>query len=907
MSARESGKKKKGKQAISSQKKAAAKRSRQDKPEIVENKNSSAEKITLAIMFVVVALLLLIPPFYRGLFFPRELLIANITIFGLLIVWGIFRLFRNEKRVIGSPLDICLVVLFFAYVISLFGAANQRDAIEETLKIASYLVVYLVTIDICHYFKLSLYKPNLNIEPEDRPNKINQDVPPGLNYILHLILISTTAVTLASLGAASGIIDIPNAYLINRIFSPLTYANTAAAYIMAAYLFTLALAPLSKKWHKVLYLAPAALMLLTVILTFSRGAWLLLGPLSLLLVLVSAPGERLRSFCYLLVTAAIAVPGAFLVDPYLRENQPLQAWLLILTVVIMVLLLGWLVELYLSQSRRLKISFAVAGSAVIIIAVMIIIIIPAVGPVHLERTVEEPVQFQSAEQIVEVIEPGESYQLTLVVNAKKTTREGIEEPGYIWRLRVTGRSLEDESVNLVNYHGDATDNWEEKVFTFQIDENVSSLDVQIHNRYPGTAVTVRDVVLSAAGKDKQLGFFIHRALPERLYNRLFSLTLDQNIDRRVELFADAAKIIRDYPVTGAGGGGWNALYRSYQDQLYSSREVHNHYLQVWVEAGVIGFLAFLGIWVSFAAAFIRNCIKKRASARTWQFWTACFMPVLALGAHSAIDWNFSMAAVGILLFVLLGSGRSLDQSSWLRRGVDDIKINRKNPSYAGIAGIIIGSLLVIFTSMLLYGLHMTWRSQEHLESNNISQAMEKMQKAMQADPFRAVNFYNMSVLMDERAALVESPADVEKMISLAERAYKLEPYHPPHVIHYGSLLMRYVDVEEGLSHFDRITELRPFREDSYTNPAFTRLELAVHYLERDNRIRAQRYLFEILELEQLMEDNYGDSKPLAFFIGRANYLLGRYDTAVLYYEKIGEEDDYYEQARKELERIRTDN
>ncbi len=906
MAGKVSGKGKKKKQVGAAVKNDNTKNVRRGRSESINGMRPKVEKAALAIMLVLIALLLLVPPFQRGIFFPRELLLANIAIFGLLIVWGIFRLFRNEKKVIGSPLDICLLVLLFAYVVSFFGAAHQRDALEETLKIASYLVVYVVTVDICRYFKFSLYKPNLRANIDQAYKNPDHNLRPGIHIVLHIFLIAATVVTLASLGAASGFLEFPGAYVINRISSPMGYANTAAAYMMAAYLFTLALAPLYSKWQKVFYLAPAVLMLLTVILTFSRGAWLLLAPLSLLLVLVTAPGERLRSVCYLLVTGAVAVPGAFLVDPFFREDQPFQAWLLIAAVVVMVVLLGLLAELYLSQSRRLRISFAGAGAAVIILAVMITIVIPAVGPVHLERTAQEPDEHQNVEQHLENITPGESYQLTLEVNAEKAVLPGTEDPDYVWGLRVVGSSPEEDSVRLVNHRGDTTEGWEEKTFTFRTDEKMSRLEVQIFNRYSGTSVTARDVILSAAGEEEKLDFFLHRALPERLYNRIISGSLDRNIDRRVELYGDAVKIIRDYPVTGTGGGGWNALYRSYQDQPYSSREVHNHYLQVWVEAGLLGFLAFTGIWISFAAAFIRNCIKQRTSHRAWQFWAASFIPVAALGAHSIIDWNFSMAAVGIVLFVLLGAGRSLDDSNWFGRFQGESEGGGKRASYVGIAGIIVGSLLFIFTIMLLYGLDATGRSQELMERSNVGEAKEEMQKAMQADPFRSDNYHNLSVIIENRAHQTGSPADIEKMISLAERAYELEPYDPQYVVRYGSLLIRHVEIEKGIGIIDRITDLRPFRESSYLEPASIRLQIAEFYLENNNRLLAERFLNEILELEQVMKENYGDSEPLAFFLGRAHYLLGDFRSAAHYYEKVEEKDDYYDEAQSDLEEIRTE-
>jgi hypothetical protein len=240
---------------------------------------------------------------------------------------------------------------------------------------------------------------------------------------------------------------------------------------------------------------------------------------------------------------------------------------------------------------------------------------------------------------------------------------------------------------------------------------------------------------------------LSKILPERYYNRIFSPGRKINMDARFEMFRDAAKIIRDYPLLGTGGGGWAALYQGYQDKPlnskpYFSSEVHNHFLQVWIEAGILGFLAFVGIWVSMAAAFIRNCFINRADSKRWQYWTAVFLPVAALGAHSVIDWNFSMAAVGIYLFTLLGAGRSLDTVSWFKNKVQ----SEAEPNKVGLSNVVlllIGVILFIGNLVLIAGFNSTARSQEYIEQRNIKMAVPELQRAIRLDPLRAENYHNL--------------------------------------------------------------------------------------------------------------------------------------------------------------------
>ncbi len=899
LSVKSSGKGKKNKGASPVSKKSAVKSARQKKAADKGETSRRAEKVALAIMVAIVVLLLVVGPFQRGLFFPRELLIAQIAIFGLLVVWGCFRLIRKDGRLIETPLDICLLVLLLAYFVSFFFAVHKRDALEEMLKVASYLVIYFVALDISRYWRFSFNRPG----PDGEKAEPEKAVPPGLNLVLHLLLIVATVVTVASLGVAAGHWDFVGAYASDRIASPMGYANTAAAYLMAAYFLNLGLAPLAGKWQRAFYLAPASLMLLTVVLTFSRGAWLLLPPLALLLILAAAPGERLRSFLYITVTALVAVPAALMVDPIFRSETPAQAWYLIITAVILTVLLGLLVELYFSQRSILRVILAGAGTAVVVVAVFVAVVGPVMGPLSLERSAEDPEQMQAFKQVIENVTPGETYQLSLEVNAEEELHAGIDKPEYAWGIRVLGGLPGYRDETLLNFQGAATDGWQEKVFTFQTGEETTRLDIRLYNRYPGTSVAARSVILSSADQDQLLRFSLSRILPERFYDRFFSYSRDRNVDRRLEMFRDAVKIIRDYPLLGAGGGGWAALYHGYQEQAYSSREVHNHFLQVWIEAGLFGFLAFVGIWLSFAAAFIRNCLKERASPERWQFWTATFLPVAALGTHSFIDWNFSMAAVGIFLFVLLGAGRSLDQSRWFDR-TGFVQDNPGRGLIIGIVGVITGIILMIYSITLLNGLDATWYSQELMERNNLKQATTEMERAIRLDPFRAENYHNLGVLFEEQARRTQSQAQIEQILYLAERAYEMEPFNARYVVRYGDLLMNYVDIDEGLSYIDQSVDLRPHSAGSYIQPAWTRLRLAEFFIENNNRPEAERYLRQILDVEQLMQERYGDSEPLAYIIGRTNHLLGNHPDAVSYYEMVPEDDHFYEEAQRRLAEIR---
>jgi O-antigen ligase len=751
------------------------------------------------ILLLSIALLMFVGPFYRGLFFTGELLVAQALVFGMLILWGVYRLTPGGVRLQKSPLDICLLALLLAYLISFFVAAHKRDALEQVLKIAMYLVVYLVA------FELSVSKiwppQREKIEPVSEDYKA---IPPGLNLILHLALAAAVVVTIASIGAAAGHWYILGAYQDAglRIASPLGYSNTAAAYLMAAYFLNIGLASLTGSWWKrCLYLMPAALILTTTILTFSRGAWLLLPPLVILMILVSAPGLRLRTALLIAATALPAIPTAFLADPLFRSPNPPGGWAPLILAMAAAFLLGALSEYFLAQKHRTRLILGIAVLAVISIALFSVFIIPFF-------TISETVSLESDGQ---------------------------------------------ESLSV----------------------------------------------------EQRFELSLSKVLPERYLDRIFSVGRDQNLNARLEMFRDAIKIIKDYPLLGTGGGGFKALYQGYQDRIYYSTEVHNHFLQVWVEAGILGFLAFTGIWLSLAIAFIKNCLHNRKATVYWQNWASVFVPVAALGAHSVIDWNFSLAAVGIYLFVLLGASKGLDQFDWFKRDKSHKGKDSKQGKWIGIVAVAGGSLLLIYTLVLLKGYHNTWRSQMYLEQGNLKQAVIEMGEAIRNDPLRAENYFNLNVLFDDQARSSGDRTEIQQLVYLAQRAHELEPYNPIYAYRYGELLLSYVSPQEGLKMIDRVIVLRPLEVNSYMQAGIIRLQIAEFYLNSGNNAEAEKYLSEIKEIEQKMIIRLGNATPLLFIMGRTMFLLNDFVSARSYFEEVTESDPNYLSALEHLEAIET--
>ncbi len=854
------------------------------------------EGILLAFMAIVVVFIIIISPFFRGLHFPKELLISNLATYVLLITWGVYRIAKNEGYTFKSPLDICLFVLLLAYTSSFFVAVHMRDALTEVLKNLSYIIIYLVSIDIGRNLKAFwIIKTN--------GNNNNEIQPPGVQVLFHAALLAAFSLSLASLGVAAGNWDFPYAMDSGRIASPIGYANTAAAYFMAAYFLSIALMATAKKWSKKLYLVPASVLLITLILTYSRGVWLLFPIVGLFLIIFSARDDKLFIFNNLIATVLTAVPMSILANSMLTSNNPNKVWLIVLIAIIASVFLSFIFEYIVSKNIKLRFhKSGIVASSVIIIVVIVALFISLYSTISISR-LENDHSDNKLQQLVDPITPEQFYNLDVVINSEIIGESKVNNEKY-WRIKILGGLNDYSYVELLNHQAKLTGSWQEYSFSFQTPEDIRWLEIIIWNEAYNTKMKIHSATLKTTDKEINLSFFAYRLLPSMIYDRLFTSSRYQNMDLRFLFFKDAIRIIKDYPILGTGGGGWAAIYKSYQEQYYNSRQVHNHYLQVWVEAGLFGFLAYIGIWISFAISFYYNITKSKFVMKR-RLWNVSFIPVIALGIHSIIDWNFSMASVGYFIFALMGAGMSLDETIWFKRSDSTKRLNNRTVLITGLLAVIVGIVMFIFAFRLLAGLQATWRSQELVNENNVKGALLEIEKAIKLDPFRAENYHNLNVIIEEQATRLNNPDIMDGVIDNAKKAYNLEPYNINYSNRYGYLMLYYVSIEDGLNMLDHSLELNPFNVDNYLYSAFSRLNLVEFYQQSGNMVEVNRYLGEIIEINQIMMDKGINGNEMLFILGRAHHLAGSLDLALFYYEDIMEEDYYYEEAQQFINEILT--
>ncbi|TYA10264.1 hypothetical protein FRY98_27170 [Paenibacillus faecis] len=174
------------------------------------------------------------------------------------------------------------------------------------------------------------------------------------------------------------------------------------------------------------------------------------------------------------------------------------------------------------------------------------------------------------------------------------------------------------------------------------------------DRRRGSGALAAGAVLHAAVPAAMLAAALGAALAfaglrERLYSAATWLA-------RGEMYADALRLLREWPWLGRGGDTWRWLHRTVQSRPYVGNEVHSGYLDLALDLGGIGLLALL-VWLGFAVVRMR---RSRMPGR--------LLPAfLVLLLHSAVDFDMSYGLYWMLVLWLAVWGLGPSGGSFGRR------------------------------------------------------------------------------------------------------------------------------------------------------------------------------------------------------------------------------------------------
>ncbi|MDD4169502.1 MAG: O-antigen ligase family protein [Desulfotomaculaceae bacterium] len=708
-----------------------------------------------AVAFWGLAILLFLPPYFRGLFFQPEQEWA--LIFAAIIFWFacLWKWSKQDNKFLTQSLDYLVLALPVVYIISAFQAVNYGLAVDEVVKVTLYFMVY--------WLSSRLVRNEADIVT-----------------MLHVIYISAVGVSLAGLGAATGVIYINDGFLGGRIYSSFQYPNALASYLAAATFIGLYL------WGR----AGTAEIRDTVAgAAVKTPAWLNL--------------INVKQYLYAI--------GNFLIFAVFLGTKS-NGGFLVFTVALIPLIIGT------PKKYRLPVIFN-----------FIFISIPA---------------FLAIWMFLSSVAGGQM--------------------GIAWLWIFAGLALALAAQAL-----------------YRFGERKGLLQWIAVHKNAVLAAALPIVVAGCIGA----GVYINshseavKVLAEEIRLR--------NATERMYFFQDALKMFEERPITGWGGGGWQEAYRAYQSYFYNSSEVHGHYFQIMVEAGSLGLMVIIGIWVLFLYKAHKLYHRNKENVnRRFLIWTITIVAV-AIGLHAAIDFNLSLSALALVLWTMFGFISGLQIYSNIK--VEDQKSKKYvSPNYTGIiSASIVSIIIILLVSPLIAASNYAVQGVKNIQMQNISQGVELLEKAAAYNLLKADYQSNLA-----RIYLQQGKTD--EALDRAVRAVELSKYNPQR---YADLASLYYSGKknygEAMSYAEKAVTLAPFQSQWYEMLARTcfiigynelvsgNAKIAKHYFDKANHVE-NKIQIQVDSLDDQEKHLWREAPMLSvtpgvkLYLGAFQYLLGEW-------------------------------
>lgn len=329
-------------------------------------------------------------------------------------------------------------------------------------------------------------------------------------------------------------------------------------------------------------------------------------------------------------------------------------------------------------------------------------------------------------------------------------------------------------------------------------------------------------------------------LPSSIGSRLARFSFnDINVLYRLEYDKDALKLLAGNWLLGLGGGGWKALYQSVQDYFYTAVFVHNNYLQVFVESGILGFLSYIGLVVAGVISAVYSYVK--AADKVMKIYAGGLLcGLLALVVHSSFDFDLSFVSMALLLWSMFAAA-----------AVGQRKLAVDGGSFK-IVLIVVCSILFSFNAVYFAGAYNENEALKYAQSGEYKAAMAYYEEAYRLDPRNPAYAFELSKLYNYFADKSTSAEKKERWLEKARTAGEMSvggnKYYPAYM---SSLVLTYLASDmplQALEYAEKLAVYQKYNGGIYELLARSCLAAAELYEKEGNTGKAREMLEKCIEI-----------------------------------------------------------
>ena len=224
-------------------------------------------------------------------------------------------------------------------------------------------------------------------------------------------------------------------------------------------------------------------------------------------------------------------------------------------------------------------------------------------------------------------------------------------------------------------------------------------------------------------------------------------------------------MVGDFFLLGSGPGTFGLIYPEYRLILgWETKMAHNNYLQMFVEAGIVGLSAFLWIWVRFLRMGYRLI---NVEDKDKIIIVGCFSGIIGFMAHSLVDFGLYIPGIAMTVFLFLGLMGSKENL------LSPLRFSEKKE----VKLLLTAFILVVTVCMIwavrrpLLGERAFARSIVYAERGEVDKSISFLHKAIGYCPRQAEYYFRLGVMYEGKGPLWRN-----KAIESYELGLKYNPY-----------------------------------------------------------------------------------------------------------------------------------
>ncbi|BCS80069.1 O-antigen ligase family protein [Anaerocellum diazotrophicum] len=354
-----------------------------------------------------------------------------------------------------------------------------------------------------------------------------------------------------------------------------------------------------------------------------------------------------------------------------------------------------------------------------------------------------------------------------------------------------------------------------------------------------------------------LGFAIAlktHLIPSDMVEKIKSIAMfwkERNFVERIVFYKDGLKIFLKSPVFGYGGGAWVSLYFMYQSYLYFTTQSHNYFLQVLLDTGIVGFCILLIFLCFLFSASLKAWAKKEQKENI--IIAGLVAAAVQLYFHSALDFDFSLASVQVMLFAALGVLVSTSLQILQKHKQEKVIYSSRKTNFVPALLAIFYLFVIVISLNFRLGNYYANIGQQALQTGNLSAAYSFLSKAVTYDPLSSNALSDFAVALYKIGDQNKDANLIAKADGYFKQAIVNDRFNAKIRFKYAVYLLSHGAIDEGLRQIEEGIKLQPLQPANYELKADAYAKVGDYYLGKGDKEKAKKYYEVVLKIPQEIE------------------------------------------------------